>query len=318
MDRFATGLRGAQATIRDLLERTSRTFALSIPLLPEPTQNALALAYLLFRVTDTVEDAAHWSRDERVAALEELLPIFRTVDIARARTASRQWVERDVTRDEGCRDLLLAFPALLEEVSTWEPVRVRIVCDHAARTAEGMAQTLREADAAGRVRLRSLPALRAYCYVVAGIVGELVTALFVNDAPTLVSVKETLVRHERAFGEALQLVNILKDERADAQDGRNYLPPSVPRDEVVALARADLDEARAYIAALSAAGAPAGYVAFTTLPVELAERALTQVEKRGAGAKVPRASVLSLVARIQERVRSAATVGALEESSDGT
>ncbi len=240
-----------------------------------------------------------------MAALEELVPMLRNGEVARARTASRHWVARNVTADKGCQDLMLTFPSLLEEIASWAPARARIVREHAARTAEGMAQTLREADAAGRVQLQSLPDLRGYCYIVAGIVGELLTALFIHDAPVLASAKAKLTSHERAFGEGLQLVNILKDEREDAADGRSHLPPGVPREEVLALARADLQEARAYNAALAAAGAPPGFVAFTTLPVEFAERALTQIEKRGAGAKVPRAEVLSLVARIQARVRGA-------------
>jgi len=295
----------APAVVRDLLVRTSRTFALAIPLLPEPTQNALALAYLLFRVADTLEDAAHWSRDARVVALDELVPILRNGDAARARAASRDWVVRNATVDKGCLDLLVAFPTLLDEISTWPPARARVVLEHAARTAEGMARTLREADAAGHVRLADVAALRAYCYVVAGIVGELVTALFVYDAPELTAVKPTLVRHERAFGEGLQLVNILKDEGSDAKDGRAYLPRGVPREEILSLARADLEEARLYIAALAEAGSPAGFVAFTTLTVELADRSLAAVETRGTGAKVPRTEVLGLVARLQEKVRSA-------------
>ena len=39
-----------------LLERTSRTFALSIPLLPEPARREVTLAYLLLRIADTLED----------------------------------------------------------------------------------------------------------------------------------------------------------------------------------------------------------------------------------------------------------------------
>ncbi|WP_394838728.1 squalene/phytoene synthase family protein [Pendulispora rubella] len=295
----------APAVVRDLLVRTSRTFALAIPLLPEPTQNALAVAYLLFRVADTLEDAAHWSRDERVAALDELVPILRRGDAARARAASRDWVVRNATVDKGCLDLLIAFPALLDELSTWPSARAHIVLEHAARTTEGMAQTLREADAAGHVQLADVAALRAYCYVVAGIVGELVTALFVHDAPQLADVKPALVRHERAFGEGLQLVNILKDEHSDARDGRAYLPVGVPREEILSLARADLVEARAYIAALEEKRSPAGFVAFTTLTVELAERSLTALEARGAGAKVSRNEVLGLVARLQDKIRHA-------------
>jgi len=60
------------ANLDDLLEKTSRTFALSIPMLPEPTRRHVAIAYLLFRVADTFEDAVRWPRAERLAALDEL------------------------------------------------------------------------------------------------------------------------------------------------------------------------------------------------------------------------------------------------------
>jgi farnesyl-diphosphate farnesyltransferase len=285
--------------VLNLLSRTSRTFALAIPLLPEPTRTALALAYLLFRVADTAEDAAHWSREERVAALRQLVAVLRNGDTMLAKRLSSRWLARRVTSNEGYRDLVLAFPDLLAGLSTWQPARAAILRQHVARTAEGMAQALQAADAAGQVRLRSLSALREYCYVVAGIVGELVTALFVFDAPELAAVLPTLVSNERAFGEALQLVNILKDERADAEDGRVYLPPDTARKEVIALARADLSQARAYIQTLSDGGAPPGFIAFTWLPVELAERALCAIEERGTGAKVPREEVLALLRRAQ-------------------
>jgi farnesyl-diphosphate farnesyltransferase len=299
MNSFLPASRLSPTAIRDLLVRTSRTFALAIPLLPQPTQTTLAVAYLFFRIADTVEDAGHWSRDERVAALGELVRIVRDGSASKAKAAVREWLADGVTDDDGGRDLLGAFPALLDDLAQ-DPARDRIVREHAARTADGMARTLRAADDAGHVRLASLPALRAYCYVVAGIVGELVTALFVQDVPKLAAMKPTLERHQRAFGEALQLVNILKDEQTDAKDGRVYLPAEVPRHEVISLARADLVEARAYVRALGEGGAPPGFAAFTLLPVELAERTLAAVEERGAGAKVPREEVLALLKRIRE------------------
>ena len=41
------------ADIDRLLVRTSRTFALAIPLLPEPLRREVGVAYLLFRIADT-------------------------------------------------------------------------------------------------------------------------------------------------------------------------------------------------------------------------------------------------------------------------
>jgi len=45
--------------VDDLLQKTSRTFAVTIPMLPSPTRQQVGLAYLLFRIIDTFEDATH-------------------------------------------------------------------------------------------------------------------------------------------------------------------------------------------------------------------------------------------------------------------
>jgi farnesyl-diphosphate farnesyltransferase len=134
---------------------------------------------------------------------------------------------------------------------------------------------------------------------VAGIVGELLTELFVCDAPHLGAMKPVLIEHQHAFGEGLQLINILKDQIEDEEEGRRWLPPQVPRSEIVALARRDLAQARAYIAALARGNAPGGFIAFTSLPAELADAALSCIEREGPGAKVPRSEVMRMLSRFQ-------------------
>jgi farnesyl-diphosphate farnesyltransferase len=108
------------------------------------------------------------------------------------------------------------------------------------------------------------------------------------------------------FGEGLQLVNITKDADDDARDGRVYLPEGVPRGEVLALARRDLDEAEGYVRALQAGESPRGFVEFTALPVILARAALDAVESQGAGAKVPRALVMASVTALDARLDAGA------------
>ena len=49
--------------VDDLLQKTSRTFALTIPLLPRRRAHEVGLAYLLFRIIDTFEDATRWPPD---------------------------------------------------------------------------------------------------------------------------------------------------------------------------------------------------------------------------------------------------------------
>lgn len=284
----------------DLLSKTSRTFALAIPLLPEPTRRAVSVAYLLFRIADTFEDATTWPSNRRIAALEKFArlleePAPRPILVE----ATKQWLETPPCTHEGYLELLRLTPDVVAELDTMGAATKQILVRHTVRTAEGMAGVVSRADEAGNLRLASIQELKDYCYIVAGIVGELLTDCFLNDAPSLQAIAPTLRRHMAAFGEALQLVNILKDAGDDARDGRVYLPPHVARAEVFALARRDLAQSFEYVAALQEARAPQGFLAFTALPARLAQQALTAIELRGPGAKVPRAEVAQLMEQLQ-------------------
>lgn len=285
----------------DLLLETSRTFALTIPLLPEPTRRATCLAYLLFRISDTFEDASTWTREARVDALETWCALLRapTSWNREARALSRSWLEKHPSEHDGYLRLVAAIPEVLGEVGRLAPGAQAIVIEHAIRSATGMAEVLGRAEPDGWVRLESLEDLRRYCYIVAGIVGELLTSLFLHDAPTLAPVAAALRAEERAFGEALQLVNILKDENDDASEGRRFLPRDVARADVVRVAREDLESAGRYTAALVRGGAPPGFVAFTAMPAELATKTLDRVVADGPGAKVSRAVVLEMMVRFR-------------------
>ncbi|MGV3625488.1 MAG: squalene/phytoene synthase family protein [Archangium sp.] len=278
----------------DLLQKTSRTFALAIPLLPEPTRRAVGVAYLLFRVADTFEDATDWPRNKRIEALERfvsLLELPLTQQQADAKALATWSLATPPVDHAGYLELLALLPELMVETAQLAPAMREVVVKHTVRTAEGMAQVVARADERGNLRLSSVQDLKDYCYIVAGIVGELLTDAFLIDAPQLRSHAGTLRDGMLAFGEGLQLVNILKDAGDDARDGRVYLPPSATREEIFALARADLDLANGYVQALQKGGAPSGYLAFTGLSLGLAFKALDTLEAKGTGAKVSRADV---------------------------
>ncbi len=291
--------------LNELLVATSRTFAPAIALLPEPTRRVVGLAYLLFRIADTLEDAAPWSKVARIRALDEMTRLLDAPDATGAQATSERWLRDKPTPHAGYQALLEATPAVLEALFALPNEARTIVRTHVRRTAVGMREIIERAPSDGTVELHSLEELRHYCYIVAGIVGELLTAIFIHHAPALSKVAPVLVEHQAAFGEGLQLVNILKDAGDDAREGRTFLPAGVPRADVIALARRDLDRADAYNAALVEGGAPPGFVAFTSLPAELARRNLDLLEEHGAGAKVPRAEVMAIYARYLEKASSA-------------
>ncbi len=295
------------ADLEDLLLRTSRTFALSIPRLPEPTRSEVTVAYLLFRIADTFEDAAPWPRERRLQALEELSGLLEEPAGAGASAAARRCAEawtagEPPSAHEGYLDLLAATPAVMDSYRALADGARREVAAHALRTARGMAEFVRRHDARGALELADLGDLQRYCYVVAGIVGEMLTELFLLSTPDLQAMAGPLRERAARFGEALQLVNILKDSAADEREGRSYLPGSVPRERVFGLARDDLEIAGEYVRLLQRGGAPRGAVAFTALPVELAWRTLDRVEEKGPGSKLRRDEVGAVVAQVEARV----------------
>ena len=77
--------------VEQLLLGTSRTFALSIPMLPQPTREEVAVAYLLFRVADTLEDATLWAEDRRRKELERFAAQFTETRINEIDPLARQW-----------------------------------------------------------------------------------------------------------------------------------------------------------------------------------------------------------------------------------
>ncbi len=288
----------AMANLDDLLEKTSRTFALSIPMLPEPTRRHVSVAYLLFRVADTFEDASLWPRTRRLAALDELARLLETR--GGEKIAAEGWLADAPVAHAGYLELLRETPAVMDAYWAVEAPARAVLRHDLLRTVSGMAQFVRRGDAQGNLRLASLRELRDYCFVVAGIVGEMLTELFLLESETLAPFASRLRRRSRYFGEALQLVNILKDANSDATEGRVYLPGGIDRARVFALARRDLDVAATYVGTLQLAGAPDGFVAFTGSPAVLARASLDRIESTAPGTKITRAEVGALMERMFE------------------
>ena len=190
--------------------------------------------------------------------------------------------------------LMNLVPEVLHTVAQLKPATSATLRLHARRTALGMRDQV-DLEASG---LPTIGALRATIATSSRASSASSSPICSSKTrPSLGAVAPALVAEQRLFGEGLQLVNILKDERDDRAEGRSFLPPGVPRSDVLALATDDLKGARRYIAALERGHAPAGFIAFTSLPCELAEKTLEALRLHGPGAKVPRAEVIAMFER---------------------
>ncbi|HSZ84318.1 MAG TPA: squalene/phytoene synthase family protein [Polyangia bacterium] len=286
-----------------LLHKTSRTFALTIPLLPEPLQTEVATAYLLFRIIDTFEDATRWAVAGRVEALSLFIRLMEG-DGHELGGSVAKWLEVPPLDHAGYLDLLAATPQVVEWHRRLRPAASEVLRAHLVRSARGMISIVERTDASGVLQMRTMRELRDYCFVVAGIVGQMLTELFILQSPSLARVGGDLRARAVEFGEALQLVNILKDVRPDADEGRIYLPREASRAEVFQLARADLRRAAEYIELLRTAGAAKGTVAFNALNTRLAIATLRVLRDQGPGAKLTRLQVTGIAAEVMNAVET--------------
>lgn len=291
--------------LQDLLVRTSRTFALAIPLLPEPTLREVTVAYLLFRIADTFEDASVlWDKPHQQAALGEFVDLMENPSVERARALSRQWLRRPPSEHDGYLELLEQIPEVIAGHLSLSPAAQEVVAHHTIRTSIGMASVVDRTGSDGVLRLGTIADVQDYCYIVAGIVGEMLTDLFVLERQHLDAIADYLRQRDAQFGEGLQLVNILKDSADDAVEGRNYLPTEIDQNEFFTLARTDLQAATEYTLAIQNAGGPDGIVLFTGLPMELAWATLEVIEEKGPGAKLTRPQVFAIHQRLKKAVRT--------------
>jgi farnesyl-diphosphate farnesyltransferase len=287
--------------IDDLLQKTSRTFALTIPLLPEPTRAEVGVAYLLFRIIDTFEDATHWSPDRRIEALGRFVELVDGPPEGGAEMAAE--CLRDPPIDHaGYLELLGKIPVVLRAFQDLQAGARAPIRTHLGRSAEGMQAFVARSAAPNGLELATVDDLRGYCYAVAGIVGEMLTELFLLGRPALAVAADDLRQRAAAFGEGLQLVNILKDAAPDAEAGRVYLPRRVSRREIFALAEGDLAVAAAYTEILRASRAERGLVAFNAFVTKLAVATLQVLRERGLGAKLSRFEVAKIAAEVAQAV----------------
>ncbi len=273
---------------------------MAIPCLPEPARQEVMIAYLLFRIADTLEDGEELDRDEKLAALERLAQLLRGIAEVSPEdgipSAMQLDLPRPPSRHSDYMALVTELPRVLQALIELRPTVRSAIISSVLTTLDGMGRFIAAGTPAGKIEIASLMELREYCYFVAGVVGEMLTEVFIQTEASLESTREELMRHARWFGEGLQLVNILKDADDDCQSGRLFIPSGVSRSQLFDLARQDLRHAETYIRSLKRAGAARDFIVFTELPLLLAWRTLECVEKFGAGSKVPRSEVMMIVA----------------------
>jgi farnesyl-diphosphate farnesyltransferase len=258
----------------EILRRTARSFHLTIRLLPRAVREEVALAYLLARATDTIADASSAPPGQRRELLRAARASLGQPSIAGYEAGV--WAPRQ--RDMAERQLLVLLPALWASLHERSDGLVAGVLD---RILEGQIFDLE------RFGPEAAPLnddeLERYTYLVAGSVGEFWTDLCVARLGNFAKKPADLLRRQgRHYGQALQLVNILRDRRMDAALGRVYVTEA-EAGRWTQQARAWLDEGVDYCASLRS-----GRLRYATLlPALLGGRTLSLVAAQPPGQLTP-------------------------------
>jgi len=205
-----------------MLPQVSRSFALTIPQLPDFLRLAVTNAYLLCRIADAIED------DPAISALQTREVYLHLLAALDGSAPAKRFCEA-------------AAPELSEETAAVERqlvaeadkvIRVYLAFPDNTRSIIGtclkkMCAGMPEYQPGGKRGLDSLDEMNAYCYFVAGVVGEMLTGLFCDYAEDIATEREKLEKLSTSFGQGLQMTNIIKDVWDDLERGYCWLPRDI-------------------------------------------------------------------------------------------
>jgi farnesyl-diphosphate farnesyltransferase len=214
-----------------LLKSVSRSFYLSMRFLPVPMREPISLGYLLARFSDTIADAPELPDEMRLALLDE----FRLVIQGQTAGLSGDLTKISEQLDHpGERHLLRSA----DDLFAWYGSLGGVLRDHLSEVIltiiHGQSWDIQAFQHGNHAACEGKDDLLRYTYWVAGSVGEFWTKTGFTTLGKKFSHPDNataMLMSGRKLGQALQLVNILRDLHEDLPRGRCYLP----KDELIAV-----------------------------------------------------------------------------------
>ncbi|MEJ2108799.1 MAG: phytoene/squalene synthase family protein [Acidobacteriota bacterium] len=220
--------------MQKLLRQVSRSFYLTLQVLPHSIKPQLSIAYLLARAADTIADTGLVQVKKR---MEALLQLRRCIsDTAEGRKVvlpefGRLAEARNEGEGEGSpaeRILLQNLAEVLEVLRGFSDRDRRRVHDVLMTITHGQELDLIRFGDASEKQIACIDTeedLEEYIYCVAGCVGEFWTKMCRAYPLSGIPFDDEKMIHDGIrFGKGLQLVNILRDLPRDLQHGRCYIP----------------------------------------------------------------------------------------------
>lgn len=210
------------AELDGLLKGVSRSFYLSLALLPTPVRAQLSVAYLIARALDTIADTAVLGAASRLQLLSELKAALPDAEQAQRVAAKVMAQLNGKSRVAKENELMATLDRALVHLHRFDPFDALITERVLQTLASGMERDLRRFSH-GFYVLETLAELDEHCYAAAGCVGDYWTQLTHHHLHTLQGISEQTARGVR-LGKALQYTNVIRDIASDLRDNRCYVP----------------------------------------------------------------------------------------------
>lgn len=208
----------------ELLRSVSRSFYLSMRFLPPAMREPVSLGYLLARLTDTIADAPGIAEEARKEALETIRVSIRD----RSESIPDGWFDLPHSHaHSGEKKLLSSAGELLRQLQQIDPANRGHLEEVILTIIHGQGRDLEAFSGSSPAGCPTGEDLLRYTYWVAGCVGEFWTKVgFTTLGSEFADPGEApdLLVRGRKLGQALQLINILRDLHEDLPAGRCYLP----------------------------------------------------------------------------------------------
>jgi len=207
----------------EILQGVSRTFALTIPRLPYELRDVVGNAYLLCRITDTIEDEPALSVAQKKAFSERFVEIVAGLEPA-APFARELGALLSSSTTASEHDLIANTDRVIRITRTFNAVQRSALARCVRVMSRGMTEFQQSATLDG---LKDMAQMDRYCYYVAGVVGEMLTELFCDYSAEISARRTDLMALSVSFAQGLQMTNILKDMWDDQRRGACWLPRDI-------------------------------------------------------------------------------------------
>lgn len=205
-----------------LLKKTSRSLYLSARILPGSIRPAFGIAYLLCRYADTIADTQLLPAQRRLYWVKKFPQIVRAESLEEQAALLREVTGGSSNPYE--KTLLAHLDDCLTELRRIEPDLKQLIAAVVEDVCAGMELDLQrfpQQKGAPAVALKTKQELEEYCRIMGGKPGLFWSQLIEHETPLLLA-RETFFDMGQHIGNALQIVNVLRDLPRDLRQGRCY------------------------------------------------------------------------------------------------